>query len=266
MREGKIIRINKIFRNGKAVCVAADHGLMHGPTKEILKLEEIVREVIRGGADAVLLSPGQIKKMSHLFKGRNKPAIFARGDWISGARMSLETEFLPCYELKRAEIIEPEDALYLGADALVIYLIIGYDEEYEALNYKVCAEVGSKCRKIGLPFVIEPLVIPFVDEIPGIISPSLYEYAARMAKEIGADFLKVEYPYNMEKFKEVVKSVQIPCLILGGEKMEEKEMFKMVKDALSCDAKGIVFGRQILKSENPYRITSELVNLVHKGG
>lgn len=265
MQSGKIIRLNRIFREDKrAVCFAADHGLMHGPTEEVTKLEEIIEKVIEAGIDAILLSSGRIKKLCNTFLTKYQPALLIRGDWISGARMAGVGKFLPTYELKRTEIINPKDALKMGACAITIYLMIGYSDDYEALNYKSCVDYAQECRRIGLPLIIEPLPIPIGQTLDNLFSPSFYEYGARVAKEIGADVLKVPYTFDKESFKEVVKSASIPTLILGGEKIEdEEEIFRIVKEALECGAKGIVFGRQILESKEPYKITKKLVALIH---
>ncbi|MBI2914659.1 MAG: fructose-bisphosphate aldolase, partial [Firmicutes bacterium] len=61
MRPGKEERLKRIFdaRDGRAVCVAADHGWMSDLTFNVVKLRDIVQAVRRGGADAILMSMGQ---------------------------------------------------------------------------------------------------------------------------------------------------------------------------------------------------------------
>ncbi len=264
MSTGKSIRLQRIFKeDGKAVIFAADHGLIHGPIREVYKLPQIVELAIRGGIDAILLSPGQAQRIGYLLTERNNPALLLRGDWISAARI-ISSEFLPTSEFKRCRLIEPLNALRLGASGIVLYLFIGYSDDYDSLNYEECAKYAEECIQVGIPLFLEPLVIPLVQSIDGIISSSLYEYIARASQAIGADALKVEYPQDKEIFEKVVLSAGIPTLILGGEKLEKEKALQMADEALSAGAKGIVFGRQILQSDDPEGIIKELVKLVHK--
>ena len=45
----------------------------------------------------------------------------------------------------------------------------------------------------------------------------------------------------------------------------DKEMLEMVKDAMDCGAKGIVFGRNVWQHKDPARILQALAAIVHEG-
>jgi DhnA family fructose-bisphosphate aldolase class Ia len=56
--------------DGRAVCVAADHSNMSDVTTNVVNLRGIVKAVIRGGVDGILLSPGQAIRLASGFQGR----------------------------------------------------------------------------------------------------------------------------------------------------------------------------------------------------
>ena len=45
----------------------------------------------------------------------------------------------------------------------------------------------------------------------------------------------------------------------------DREMLQMVKDAIDCGAKGIVFGRNVWQHKAPARILQALAAIVHEG-
>ena len=62
MQNGLKLRMERLFNrrgDGRAVCVAADHGYMSDVTDNVVQLRPITEAVIRGGADGILMSPGQ---------------------------------------------------------------------------------------------------------------------------------------------------------------------------------------------------------------
>ena len=86
---GKTARMNRLFnpRDGKAVCVAADHGWMSDPTENVLNLKTILGQVIAGGADGVLISFGTAQRLGTMFQGKDKPAVIVRADWMNLPRL-----------------------------------------------------------------------------------------------------------------------------------------------------------------------------------
>src|SRR5512135_1864122 len=73
--------------DGRAVCVAADHGYMSDVTQNVVRLRPITEAVVKGGVDGVLMSPGQAMRLSSLFQGRDGPALIVRADWMNMPRL-----------------------------------------------------------------------------------------------------------------------------------------------------------------------------------
>lgn len=162
MQNGLQSRLDRLFNrhgDGRAVCVAADHGYMSDVTPNVVKLPSITQAVIKGGVDGILMSPGQAIRLGHLFQGRDGPALIVRADWMNMPRLgsSNVTNSSPVRRLFHQKVLTAEQALALGATAITIYLFLGYDDEVEARGIESCARFATECRKAGLPCIMEPL-------------------------------------------------------------------------------------------------------------
>ena len=73
--------------DGRAVCVAADHGYLSDVTPNVVQLRQTAEAVIRGGVDGILMGPGQAQRLAPLFQGRNGPALIVRADWMNMPRL-----------------------------------------------------------------------------------------------------------------------------------------------------------------------------------
>jgi class I fructose-bisphosphate aldolase len=110
---------------------------------------------------------------------------------------------------------------------------------------------------------------------------SLYavDYAARVALELGADVVKVNYPVASEKdkqspapyntlalspeqsFRKVVESAgRAMVLVSGGEKIGDAELLEKVRMSMDAGATGIIFGRNMWQrpKADALRMTREL--------
>jgi len=259
---GKTIRLNRILNpaDRRALCVAADHGFMLGPTNATRQLQKTLESVISGGPDAVLLSPGQARHMAPLFENRNAPALLIRADWISGPRIMEHA--VPVYSLEEFLVIEAGEALAIGADGVVIYYITGFSDEHEQKNVKNCKILIEQCDRCALPCIVEPLPgNPFLD--PKEQAKLLTEAAVR-ARDWGADALKIPYTGDMETFSELVRAVGIPVLVLGGEKTDTiGPALELARAALEAGAAGVVFGRQVIMADDPGHVVEELKRIIH---
>jgi class I fructose-bisphosphate aldolase len=259
---GKEIRLGRIFnKDDRAFVVAYDHGYMLGPVKGVVEFESILKKVIDGGPDAVLLSPGQIGRVSRLFWGKGSPAIIVRADWTNAGRYMSGT----MKTLQTRQILTPQNALKLGASAAVIYATVGYeDESQEADDFARLARFARDCDDANLPLVVEP--IPLGPKVTGSNFAEVLGLIVRMSVEAGADIIKCSYTGNKESFRKVVQAAgTAPVLVLGGEKMPDQAALKLVSDALESGASGVVFGRNVIQSSNPFAMTKAIRALVHEG-
>jgi class I fructose-bisphosphate aldolase len=262
--DGKSLRMAKICgTDGRAMLVAADHGLMLGPISGVVDLGSTLSRIIEGGCDGILVSPGQAVQLHHLFLGKRAPAMLLRGDYISGFRSLTYT--LPNERIHHFESVPPRKALALGADATVVYYILGRpddEENDEATNIEVISAMARESEKCGLPFIIEPM--PFGPRTSGTNFVDLLKIGIRVAEEIGADGIKINYSGDVSSFRDIVRSVDIPVFILGGAKSKGyREACELVEEALKAGASGTVFGRQILQVPDPAELARILMRIVH---
>jgi len=110
---------------------------------------------------------------------------------------------------------------------------------------------------------------------------SLYaiDYAARVAHELGADVVKLNYPVASEKdadspapyntlrlppseaFRKVVQSAgRSLVLVSGGEKVDDAELLRKVRSSMDAGSTGIIFGRNLWQRPKveALRLTREL--------
>lgn len=264
MNNRKQIKLNRIFRDGLAVCIAVDHGFMSDPTENIRKIKTIIQQVTDGGVDGILISYGQALMLKDIFTHKDSPALLLRVDWMNALRLGKAntSNAIPCASLKHTMIISVQDAIKLGADAITVYYVIGYDEKIEREQMNHCALLAEQCFRYGLPLVIEPMIIG--GKVNGSYDAEMLIDAARIAQELGADLLKIPYTGDMGTFKELCEGIDIPLLVLGGAKSKrEEDGYEIIHEALQAGASGVVFGRKVTTSKNPKKFVENIVDLVH---
>lgn len=265
MQTGKRLRLKRIFgEDGKAVVVAADHGLMLGPIKGVINLRETLTRVIQGGPDAILLAPGQAISLIDLFYGRNAPALLVRADWTNAFRDKTYT--LPSRIVRSVATMKVKDALTLGASGIVVYLLIGLgDEDEEARIIETISMFSHECEKLGLPLIVEPL--PMGEYVTKANYVDLINLSVKIAAELGADALKVPYtgdPYTFEKTVRIAGG--IPVLALGGYRGATiRDSLEVAEEVIQAGGVGIVYGRNIVQAEDPGEVVRLVKAIVHEG-
>ena len=244
-------RMNHIFRpDGRTFILAMDHGSNFNVLPALKNPGRIIRECALAGTDAFLATPGLAEKFASEFLGRG---IIMR---IDGGVSFLVRESTPLQT-----VIEPEDALVSGADAIVTMSFPG--SKFEGENLAAAAKNIRKAHRFGLPVMVEALPRGF-EGGEDSRTPQNIIFACRQAAEFGADIIKTEYTGSVETMKELAESVYAPVVILGGaKKIPERDLLQEVRDALDAGAAGVAMGRNIWGRENPARFTAAVVNLIH---
>lgn len=261
---GKQIRLGRIIKpeTGKGVAVAFDHGLDDGPMIGNIKPRETMDRLLAGGADAVLVSPGLAKLCIDQLTGRNAPALILRMDWTNAFR---KEEFLGFKEGRNRLIANVEDAVRLGADAVLTFMFIGYeDPDIEAEDVERNAIITRACESYGIPHIIEPLSVGAKVGNRGY-EASLIARHCRYAMEIGADAIKSDYSGNTASFKKVVEGCPIPILIAGGPMAKTLEdSLGMIRGAMDAGASGVLVGRNIIQADDPTKMLKAVRGIVHE--
>jgi class I fructose-bisphosphate aldolase len=269
MNSGLSARLERLFNrhgDGRAVCVAADHGYMSDVTMNVVNLNRIAEAVIRGGVDGILLSPGQAIRLAPLFRGRDGPALIVRADWMNMPRLvgASAINSVQQHLLFHQKILTAEQALKLGAIAITIYLFLGYDDAVEAAGIESCARFASECRKAGLPCIMEPLAVG--DRVTNANIVEILTLGARMCMELGADALKVPYTGDVNSFARLVSIAEIPVLVLGGERRNnDRAVLELFAEGLEANCSGCLMGRNVTKAPDPEKLIRQLSGIAHDG-
>lgn len=269
MHSGLEARMARLFNrhgDGRAVCMAADHGYMSDVTPNVVKLRSITEAAIRGGVDGILMSPGQAMRLAPLYQGRDGPALIVRADWMNMPRLGSANvaNAVPQRKLSHQKILTAEQALSLGATAITIYLFLGYGDEAEATGIDSCARFASECRKVGLPCIMEPLAVG--GQITGANVVEVLTLGARICVEIGADALKIPYTGDVESFANLCRVSQVPVLVLGGARSDnERDALELFAEGLEAGCHGCLMGRNVTKSPNPEKMMRQLCQIAHEG-
>jgi class I fructose-bisphosphate aldolase len=171
-----------------------------------------------------------------------------------------------------------EDAVRLGADAVGYTVYVGspaQDRDFEQFT-----EIREEADRFGMPVVV--WAYPRGEAVAkkgGKESLYAIDYAARVALELGADIVKVNYPVPSEKdkdapapyntlhlshfemFRKVVESAgRSLVLVSGGEKVADPELLDKVRSSMDAGATGIIFGRNLWQrpKAEALRLTREL--------
>ncbi len=252
MDQDKQLRFNRIFgEDGRTVIVALDHGIAGMRLLGHLEFPRtLLPEIVKNGADAIITTPGIAKVCSDLFKGTG---LILRVDGgptaLSGNWDEMEV------------ILTVEDALRLGADAIIMMGITGAPKESQSLA--TLGRVAARCQEWGLPLIAEMLPGGFAAKE---IATEQLQVSARLAAELGADVVKIKYQGPTNTYKAVVDSCYIPLVVMGGSKQLPDQLIGEIEQALEAGARGVAVGRNIWQAERAGEIVARLVSVVHGNG
>jgi len=248
----KQISLKKITKKGKALFLAYDQGLEHGPTDfndENVDPNYIIDIAKKGGYTGVVFQKGIAEKYNKEIRKSKVPLIL---------KLNGKTNLFKGEPMSR-QLCTVEEAIKLGAKAVGYTIYIGSDYEDEMLQEfsKIEKEAHSK----GLPIIT--WIYPRGKSIEGKSEKELMAYAARTGLEIGADIIKIQYNRNFEDLKWAVKSAgKTKVVIAGGVKKGEEEFLKQVKDIMSTGCIGLAIGRNIWQAKNPLEITRKIKKVI----
>jgi class I fructose-bisphosphate aldolase len=246
---GKKIRLNRVLGGSqrRALVVAFDHALVLGPIPGTEDPLGKIRQFARSDVDALLLNLGLIRHFANSPTLGPIPALIARLDWTtvwsaigqngSGA-------------LHSALLARPEEALRLGADAVLTYMVVGTgDTEFEMKEIARNAEVARECERVGIPLIVESLARGKDVQNPG--DPKWLNLHTRMATELGADAIKTDYSGDTASMRAVVEECPLPILVLGGSRhASDERALDVVRDVAAAGAAGVFFGRNVFQADD----------------
>ncbi|MFZ2227275.1 MAG: hypothetical protein WA090_08955 [Candidatus Nanopelagicaceae bacterium] len=266
LNTGKKARLHRILhqfglRNGTALFLPYDQGLEHGPRDFFANPKSsdpkyIIRLALEGGFNGIAIQIGLAEKFYWDFAGE-LPLIL---------KLNGKTDIPSDAHALSPVHARVEDAVRLGADAVGYTLYVG--SPAQEADFAQFREVRSEAEKFGMPLIVWSYPRGEAVEAKGGNS-SFYatDYAARVASELGADIVKVNFPHpdlrtNVKKeydfdftsqqaIDAVVKSAnRTLVLVSGGEKSGDDAMFEKARESMEAGATGLIFGRNIWQREH----------------
>lgn len=213
MMESKTYRLRELVNpiDGHSLVVDASAGLSLGPLPGLENFGLAVQEVLPL-VDGLIASPGQVDHLAG--RTREDGALLVRGDWTNALRGS---DFvLPPEHISYLSLLSPSDALDLGASALVVYFLLGFEEQIEAQCLRNTVQLALDGSRVGMPIIVDVQAIgPRV-----VLQSKAIELGVSYALEAGADGIAVAWP-GEESFKTIiemssgvpvwVKPLVLPC-------------------------------------------------------
>jgi class I fructose-bisphosphate aldolase len=228
-----------------------DHGLGLQVNPALDHTGDILKAIVRGGADAVLTSYGIARRYHRELEGTG---LILRTDG-GGSMLGKGSE-------NNRMLFSVEEALRLGADSVACMGFPGAPYEYDSINN--LARLAAESHPWGVPVMVEALPGGFAPEPPNTVDN--VRLAVRYGCEAGADIIKTTYAGSEDEFKSVIAASFRPVIVLGGEKVNDmRSLFNCLESAMRVGASGVAIGRNVWKHPDPERVVRALVDLVHNG-
>jgi len=248
MVSGVQIRLNRILRKGKMLCIPMDHGISNGPIEGLEDPHSIIYQCESHGLTSVIINKGILKTLP-------KPSKIGILVHFSSST-SLSTS--PNRKMITGSV---EEAVRLGADGVSLHINIGGKEEPEMLEQ--LGTMAHQCHLWSMPLLA--MMYPRGEKIKDPHDPDIVAHVARIGAECGADIVKTVYTGDIDSFSKVVKSTPVPIVIAGGPKAKsDMDVLQMTEDAMKAGAIGVTYGRNIFAHKNPHKIVQALAAIIFK--
>lgn len=240
-----MISLDHLTTNGRALFLAYDQGLEHGPADfndDTMDPATILKIAKDGGFNAVILQKGIVEKYYTTDLG--VPLILK----LNGkTNLSNEEPFSPL-------ICTVEEAVGLGAAAVGYTVYVGSERQGEMLE--TFGKIIREAHEASLPVIgwMYPRGKSVKEETPEVTA-----YAARVGLEVGADIVKVKYHPDITSLTHIVASAgKTKVVFSGGAHVPEGEFLGMVRNVKESGALGMAVGRNIWQAEDPFEITQKI--------
>jgi fructose-bisphosphate aldolase/2-amino-3,7-dideoxy-D-threo-hept-6-ulosonate synthase len=254
---GKAMRLKRVIDpEGVSVICALDHG-MTSPTflEPLADITQRTREAVVGGANVIMMSKGMIRIAADGFSPTTSLALLLSASASpDGDRPQI------------VQIADVEEALTLGADAVVLFTALGGDTEPGMID--ILSAVGRECAMLGMPFIAEaefPTTYATVEELKQQYGFDYLRRNVRLCAELGADIVKTNWPGDQDSFAKCVEAANgIPVVLAGGSRLEDSELLTRMEQAMAAGAIGCSVGRNIFMHANPEAITRALSRVIRE--
>ena len=257
MSVGKRMRMKRVIDpDGVSIICALDHG-MTSPTflEPLAGIEERTTEAVAGGANVIMMSKGMIRLAEPAFGRETSLALLLSASANAG-------EDRPSV----VHIAQVEEALRLGADAVVLFVALSGESEPGMI--RTLAEVGEACERVGMPFIAEaefPTTYARVEDLADAYGFEYLRRNVRLCAELGADIVKTNWPGDGESFGKLVEATSgIPVVLAGGSRVPDRDLLERMEAAIAAGGIGCSVGRNIFMHDSPEALTRALSRVIRE--
>jgi len=246
---GKSLRLARLSGHGdeRYLFVPLDHSVSDGPIATVSGFQELVRDVVDGGADGIVVHKGRARVLA--------PELLA--DCSLLVHLSASTAHGPDVNAK-VLVGDVDEAISLGADAVSVHVNIGSDTEADQLTD--LGTVAAACDRWGMPLLA--MIYPRGPRVTDPADPALVAHVVSIAADLGVDIVKTVFASPAERMAEVVESSPIPIIVAGGgDATQSVQDFAVSALAVGCS--GLAVGRRVFNSASPRTTVQELAEIVH---
>ncbi|MFC6988708.1 class I fructose-bisphosphate aldolase [Haloplanus sp. GCM10025708] len=245
-----------ITRDGKALIVAYDHGLEHGPADfepvpattdpsvvfDVATHDAVTALAVQKGV-AEAYYPSYEDDVTLLAK-LNGTSNLWMGEPDSSVNWSVDY------------------AAEVGADAVGFTVYSGSNHEVEM--FEEFRRAQEKAREHDMGVVMWSY--PRGQGLKNDTSPDTIAYASRIGLELGADIAKIKYPGSPEAMEWAVQNAgDMKVVMSGGSKTSDEAFLSTVESAVDAGAAGLAVGRNVFQRENPTEILDALEAVIFEG-
>ena len=248
MVSGNQIRLGRILKEGKMLCIPMDHGISNGPIEGLQDPVSTIYRCQDHGLTSVIINKGILKAMP------KPPNIGVLVHFSSSTSLSLA----PNRKMLTGTV---KEAAAMGADGVSLHINIGGREEPEMLEQ--LGLTAAQCHRWGMPLLA--MMYPRGENVPNPHDPEIVAHVARIGAECGADIVKTLYTGDIDSFAQIVKSTPVPIVIAGGPKANtDLDILQMTEDAMTAGGKGVTYGRNIFAHRTPEKMVAALADIIFR--
>ena len=259
---GKQRRLARLFRHadGRTVILPIDDGLISGPCGPLSDLTAFFSKIGSSPPDGILLFSGVLT--------RHWSAL-----GVMAAIVNLTVSTIGAAHARKTLCTQVDAAVAAGADLVAVHVNITSRHEgdmlrnlstvvrtAEGLGIPVLAIMYPRCEGNGNDDNYQELRDTEPDRYSQLVA-----HTARIGMELGADVIKTHYTGSPETFERVIEAVRpVPVVIAGGPLCSERDALSAARGAIVAGARGVSFGRNVFKRDEPVHMLKLLHATVHE--
>ncbi len=262
------VSLDKITKQGKALFLAYDQGLEHGPTDfndenvDPNKVLEIADGGYSEGSSSAYCGTASSAYFTGVIlqKGIAEKYFFGKNYKVPLiVKLNGKTNLVKDEDPYSPQVCSVVEALSYGAAAVGYTIYIG--SEYESKMTAEFGKIEQEAEEAGIPVIA--WMYPRGRNIPDERDPKIIAYAARVGLELGADIIKIRYTGDPVSFNWVIRNAgEAKVVVMGGSKEDENTFLEKTKIIMDQGAIGLAVGRNIWQSDKPLEIAEKIAKII----